>query len=88
MSEPDDDKPLHAKRKANRDQPFIAVGDKDLKKVQKMAWKAGWWPERKKSGIMWLAPDGASHVMLHDTASDHHALRNAVADFRRAGLNV
>ncbi|HEX8083398.1 MAG TPA: hypothetical protein VF529_03850 [Solirubrobacteraceae bacterium] len=88
MSGENEEEPLHPKRKANRDQTFIHVGDKRLKKVQKVAWEAGWWPERKKKGIMWLAPDGVGQVMLHATDSDHHAFDNAVSEFRNAGLSV
>jgi hypothetical protein len=52
-------------RSADTERRFInSVGNKDLKKLQKKAWNAGWWPERKKSGILWLAPQDG-HVMLH-----------------------
>jgi hypothetical protein len=78
----------HPKRRENPDQQFICVGDKDLKKVQKAAWRAGWWPKRKKSGIMWFAPNGAAHVMVHDSDSDHRAYANAVSEFRKAGLDI
>jgi hypothetical protein len=79
---------LHPKRTANPNRLFDAVGDKQLKKVQKVAWDAGWWPERKKSGILWLAPDQVNQVMLHGSASDRHALANARSEFRKAGLDV
>jgi hypothetical protein len=75
--------PQHPKRRANPNEPFICVGDKQLKEVQKAAWNAGWWPVRKRSGIMWLAPDEVGQVMPHGTASDHRAHRNAVAHPRR-----
>ena len=78
----------HPKRRENPNQQFIHVGDKNLRKVQKAAWSAGRWPARKKSGIMWLAPDEVGQVMLHDTDSDYRALANALAAFRKAGLNV
>lgn len=78
----------HPNRRADRNQPFIYVGDKDLKKLQKRAWDAGWWPKQKKNGIMWLAPDGVGHVTLHNTQSDHRAHDNAVSLFRNAGLDV
>lgn len=83
-----DDDEMHPKRKANPAQGFTFVGDKQLKKLQKEAWNAGWWAEPKKSGIMWLAPDGVGQVMLHDSSSDHHAFDNALAEFRKAGLQV
>jgi hypothetical protein len=79
---------LHPKRKANPDQKFIYAGDKKLKDVQKVAWDAGWWPERKKMGIMWLAPTGGGHVMVHSSSSDHRALDNALSLFRSAGLEI
>lgn len=79
---------IHPKREANPDQQFIHVGDKDLKKLQKKAWNAGWWPTKKKNGIMWLAPDGTGHVMLHGSDSDHHAYDNALGEFRNAGLKA
>lgn len=37
---------------------------------------------------MWLAPDGTGQVMLHATTSDHHAYANALAEFRKAGLDA
>lgn len=84
----DEEEPKHPNHIANPHQSFIYVGDKRLKKVQKAAWDAGWWPKRTKSGIMWLAPDRAGQVLLHGTSSDHHAYDNAVAEFRKAGLKV
>lgn len=85
---PTDEDPIHPKRAANPDQQFIHVGDKKLKKLQKAAWEANWWPEPKKNGIMWLAPDGSGQVMLHGSSSDHHAHANALGEFRKAGLKV
>lgn len=78
----------HPKRIASPGQGFVYVGDKQLKKLQKTAWDAGWWPAEKKSGIMWLAPDGTGQVMLHATTSDHHAYANALSEFRKAGLDA
>jgi hypothetical protein len=85
---PDEQSPLHPKRAAQRNQQFIHAGDKKLKALQKAAWDAGWWPERKKNGIMWFAPSGAGHVMVHGSSSDHHALANLTSEFRKAGLTV
>lgn len=79
---------MHPKRIANPDQGFIYVGDKQLRKLQKVAWEAGWWPDQKKKGILWMAPDGVGQVMLHGTSSDHHAYPNALAEFRKAGLDA
>lgn len=78
----------HPKRLEHPEQALITVGGKRLKKLQRVAWKAGWWPAKKKSGILWMAPDGVGQVMLHGSDSDHHAFDNAVAQFRAAGLTV
>ena len=78
---------MHPKRIDNPDQGFIHAGDKQLKKLQKAAWSAGWWPAPKKSGILWLAPDGVGQVMVHRTASDHRAYDNVRGLFRDAGLD-
>jgi hypothetical protein len=83
----DDDKPIHPKRRVEPPPEFDYVGDKQLKKLQKCAWEAGWYPERKKKGIMWFAPDGVGHVMLHGSNSDHHAYKNLRSEFRSAGLD-
>jgi hypothetical protein len=85
----EDDIELHPKRKANPDQKFIYAGNKDLKKLQKVAWEAGWWPEEKKGGkILWLAPNQIGQVLVHTTSSDHHAYDNCLGLFRNAGLDV
>ena len=78
----------HQKRRDDPNPQFIYVGGKDLKKLQKVAWDAGWWPKRTKSGIMWFAPNGEDHVTLHGSSSDHHAHANALGEFRKAGLDV
>lgn len=83
-----DDEPKHPLRVKNPRQEFIYVGDKDFRKLQKKAWDAWWWPKEKKSGILWLAPDGKGRVMLHGTSSDHHSYDNALAQFRAAGLDA
>lgn len=89
VNEAEEEPELHPKRIANPRKQFVCAGDKDLKKVQKVAWKAGWWPEEKKGGkILWMAPDGVGQVMVHETSSDHHAYANCLGEFRRAGLDV
>ena len=88
MSDNEDDNELHPKRVANKRQGFVAVGDKRLKKLQKLAWQAGWWPEQKKKGILWMAPNQVGQVMVHGSNSDHHAYDNLVGEFRKAGLDV
>lgn len=84
----EDEEPKHRKRVDNPDAQFIYVGDKQLKKLQKRAWDTGWWPEKKKSGIMWFAPEGGGHVMAHGSASDHRAYANLLSEFRKAGLDI
>ena len=88
MTASEDDPPLHPKRIANPDQQFFHVGDKQMKKLQQKAWDAGWWPQKTKKGILWLAPDGVGQVLLHGSSSDHHAYANSLGAFRRAGLDV
>jgi hypothetical protein len=78
----------HPKRIENRDQKFISVGDKDLKKLQRKAWDAGWWPAAKKSGILWQAPDKIGQAMVHATANGPRAFNNIRGIFREAGLDV
>jgi hypothetical protein len=89
VSDTDDDIALHPKRKANPGKGFVYAGDKRLKAVQKAAWKAGWWPEEKKSGkILWQSPDEVGQVMVHGTSSDNHAYDNVVSEFRKRGLDI
>lgn len=88
MTTTDNEPAQHPKRLANPKATFVHAGDKRLKKIQKAAWDAGWWPAEKKSGIMWQSPDGRHQVMLHRTDSDHRAYDNAVAQFRAAGLKL
>jgi hypothetical protein len=82
------DTPKHPKRLEDPDKAFVHVGDKRLKKLQKQAWEAGWWPEEKRDGIMWQSPDRRFQVMIHRSDSDHRAFDNAAALFRRFGLDV
>jgi hypothetical protein len=78
---------FHEKRIEHPDQLFIWAGDKELKKLQKTAWEAGWWPSKKKKGIMWMGPNGAQ-VMVHGTPSDGHAYPNMLGEFRKQGLDA
>lgn len=84
----DDVEQEHHLRVANPQQKFIWVGDKKLKRLQKIAWDAGWWPKETKSGIMWRAPGDAGQVAIHGTNSDHRAIRNLTSEFRKAGLKI
>lgn len=82
------DTPKHPKRLKDPNKAFAYVGDKRLKKLQKQAWEAGWWPDEKRDGIMWQSPDRRFQVMIHRTDSDRRAFDNAAALFRRFGLEV
>ena len=62
------------------------VGCKELRRLQQQACAAGWTPYRKKSGVMWRSPNGMAAVMLHESASDSRAIKNATANFRAGGL--
>ena len=80
---------MHPKRTANKTAQFVWVGDKELKKLQRKAWDAGWWPERKTNGMLWQHPtDITASVMLHGTCTDHHAFANARSRFKKRGLDV
>lgn len=85
----EDEPELHPKRRANPNKSFVYAGDKRFKDLQKRAWKAGWWPDERKSGkILWQSPDESGQVMVHGSSSDHHAFKNLVSEFRKAGLDV
>lgn len=88
MQPTDEDPVQHPRRLEYPDQGFVWIGDKDLKKLQKKAWDAGWWPQQKKNAIAWLAPIGGDSVLLHGTSTDHRAYKNARALFKKHGLNV
>lgn len=60
---------------------------KDLKELLKEADEQGWRVKDKTKGYMLLAPDGITQVMVHKTASDSHALDNAVSEMRNAGFS-
>jgi hypothetical protein len=78
----------HPKRLARPDKAFVYVGDKRVKRLQRQAWEAGWWPEEKRDGILWQSPDQRFQVMIHRTGSDRRAFDNVAARFRRFGLDV
>lgn len=74
-------------RRADPDCSFIAVGDKDWKAYQRQLWDQGWYPLKKKKGILWLAPNGGQ-LLIHGTPGDGRALRNNRAEARRLGADV
>jgi hypothetical protein len=54
---------------------------------RKRALALGWRILPLKSGHeRWLSPDGKTQVLVSGTPSDHRAMKNALADLRRAGL--
>lgn len=63
--------------------------EKDLDKLVKQAWDAGWRCERRKSNyISCYPPDGGAPVVVKCTPSGSHYLRNIRQMFRRAGLDI
>lgn len=59
-----------------------------IRKVTKKARAQGWEVKETKKGLMFLAPNGEDIVTVHGTPSDHRAIKNAEAEFKRAGLNL
>lgn len=64
----------------------MASYSKEVKNLLKQAEKQNWRVKEKKKGWMLYSPDGVTKVMIHKTASDHHALDNAVSEMRRGGF--
>lgn len=62
---------------------------KDLKKLRKQLEEQGARIEEKKNGWMIYPPNPAgTPVMIHLTASDHRAIKNATALLRRSGFRL
>jgi hypothetical protein len=57
-----------------------------IKKLLTMAEEQGWRVKDKKGGWMLFAPDRIGKVMVHKTASDHHALGNLLSEMRKLGF--
>jgi hypothetical protein len=67
----------------------MAKRSSDLKQLTKTANAAGWTCKDTKKGQMWLAPNGIGKVLIHTSGgSDHRGFKNALAAFRRAGLDI
>ncbi len=77
-----------AKTKNGRQQDVQRPSNKDQRKLLEKAEAAGWRIEASRSGWRVLAPDGVGIVHLHGSSSDHRAIQNMRADFRRAGLDL
>jgi hypothetical protein len=62
------------------------MANKDIRKLRKEAKEQGWTEVEKKKGWLLLSPDGVTKVMIHKTASDHHAIENAISLMRDGGF--
>lgn len=62
------------------------MDNREYPKVRREAEPQGWRVVPKRSGEMWLGPDGVTQVMWHFTPSDHRALDNFVTKLRRGGF--
>lgn len=62
--------------------------DTTWKKLLKEAQKQGWSIQQGRKGQMRLVPPDPSRqiVFVHQTPSDHRAIKNAIAEMRRQGL--
>lgn len=61
---------------------------KDLKEIVKVARKQGWEvTHTRNQHLRFRSPDGAL-VFSPSTPSDHRAIKNKIADLRRAGLEI
>jgi hypothetical protein len=58
----------------------------ELRKVLKAAEDQGWRIEPTKKGWKLYAPDGVNIVIVHNTPSDHRALKNTIARMRQYGF--
>jgi hypothetical protein len=62
--------------------------DKDLDKLVKQAWKAGWRCVRKNNYIYCYPPGDGPPVLVKSTPSSSRYPRNLKQAFRRAGLDL
>jgi hypothetical protein len=62
--------------------------DKDLDKLVKKAWKAGWNCVRKGNYIYAYPPDGGPPVQIKSTPSGSRYPKNLEKAFNRAGLET
>jgi hypothetical protein len=62
--------------------------DKDLDKLVKKAWKAGWRCVRKGNYIYCYPPDGSRFIAVKSTPSGSHYLKNLEKEFERKGLKL
>jgi hypothetical protein len=62
--------------------------DKDLDKLVKQAWEAGWWCWRGSKYIYCDSTDRTTRVKIAMTPSDWRTLANTKRDFRSGGLSL
>lgn len=62
--------------------------DTDWRRIVKEAERQGWTIERGRKGqLKLIPPDPAKQIVfVHGTPSDHRAIKNAIAEMRRQGL--
>ena len=64
------------------------LADPRVRRAVRTAERCGWTTKRTQNGLRLLSPDGVTTIGLHFSPSDYRARRNALADFRRAGVRV
>jgi hypothetical protein len=62
--------------------------EKDLDKIVKKAWDAGWRCMRKSNYIYCYPPSGEGPVVVKSTPSSSRYLKNLEKTFERAGLKL
>jgi len=67
---------------------FQSFRDPDLKRAYLRAIRAGWTSRLGGSGHVILTSPTGQRVVLSKTAVAGRAIKNAVADLRRAGLEI
>ncbi len=61
--------------------------DADWKKLVKEAVRQGWTVEFARRGLKLVPPDPTKQIVfVHSTPSDRRAIKNAIAEMRRQGL--
>lgn len=66
---------------------LYGVTHADTRKVLKAAISAGVRYRITRAGILFYGEDGTSTVCVHKTQSDHRAMKNMLADFRKIGFH-
>jgi hypothetical protein len=62
--------------------------DKDLDKLVKKAWKAGWRCARKGNYIYCYPPEGGRFVVVKSTPSGRYYITVLEREFRQRGLDL